>query len=308
MIWWRRHITVAVVVLCLTLAQRAFGFCLMTTCDTTPLPDTCTGSRDQKGCSNEGKQVAWASPCLSFSVYDGKSTLSGIGSEKLEDVVSQSFALWQNATCPDGGSPRLQVETYPRVRCDRVGFYAEGPNQNLWILRDGAWPVDAEGENTIALTTLTVDRETGQLLDADVELNAHGNDFTLTTAGVKVDLLSVALHEAGHVLGILHSDWSTSTMASGYDSGSLELRTLEADDTRALCTLMPPGEIAADCDAEPAGGFSTQCRLEAGCCALAPGRKKSASLWGLFAVLAALGTHRRLRRRYSRPTPTGVCQ
>jgi hypothetical protein len=198
------------------------------------------------------------------------------------------------------------VEAYPRVECDNVGYYADAPNQNLWILRDDAWSVEAEAENTIALTTLTIDRKTGRILDADVELNARDNAFTLSSENVQVDLLSVAVHEAGHVLGIYHSDWATSTMASGYDSGSVESRTLEADDIRAICALMPPGELPAECDAEPMGGFSTQCQAEAGCCALARGRKGNLAVWSLVVTLTGLGATRRFRRRCCRPTPKGV--
>jgi hypothetical protein len=165
---------------------------------------------------------------------------SGITAGQLEKQVAAAFEQWEAATCSEGGHPRLGVETYPRVQCDRVGYKEEGPNQNLWTFRDDSWISDGTPDSAIALTTLTIDTVSGEILDADVELNARDNRFTVTSVDVQTDLFSVVLHESGHVLGLGHSDWVTSTMASGYDDGSLEARTLEADDIEAICALMPP--------------------------------------------------------------------
>ena len=281
--------------------RLASGYCLMTTCDAEPTPVACIVERNEDGCSVEGKRVAWAQPCLSFSVHKVGSVRSGITAGQLEKRVAKAFERWEAALCSGGGFPRLRVEAFPRVECDSVGYNAEGPNQNLWVFRENGWYEDVTDDNAIALTTLTIDYDTGEILDADVELNASDNQFTLSSKDVQIDLESTVLHEAGHVLGLGHSEWGTSVMTSGYEVGSLTSRKLQADDIRAICALMPPGEIPSDCDAEPLGGFSTQCHSPEGCCALAPGRKPSGISGVLGVLFFGLSV---LRRRYAKVLPS----
>jgi hypothetical protein len=128
----------------------------------------------------------------------------------------------------------------------------------------------------------------------------------LSTSDVDTDLPSVVLHEAGHVLGIGHSDWATSTMTSGYVSGSVDARVLKADDIRAICDQMPPSDLPPVCDAEPLGGFSARCDdVSDGCCSMAPGQKPAGRGLLLVGALVFLKRHRP-RRRCCRPIPTGA--
>jgi hypothetical protein len=276
-------------------ARSAGAFCRETSCQIVPLPNGCVGTYDANGCSNEGIALHWGQPCLSFSVHQGGSPKSGISSAQLEQQVRAAFDSWSTASCSGGGTPNLTVETYPPVLCSEVGFRSEGPNQNLWIFRDDSWEHEIDAEGTLALTTLSVVTSTGEIYDADVELNAKDNTFTLGGAGVETDLYSIVLHEAGHVLGIAHSPWPTSTMSDSYDRGSLDARSLEADDINAICAIMPPGEPPSQCDPEPRHGFSTRCdAAEDGCCSMARGRHSDkAQLLVLVGLLLLAATRRR---------------
>ncbi|BDG09233.1 matrixin family metalloprotease [Anaeromyxobacter paludicola] len=173
------------------------------------------------------------------------------------------------------------------------------------------WEHDVTG--TIGLTTVSFNGKTGQISDADIELhgwNGHnppnGSYFTcaespscgsapyasspLPTACAYVDVASIALHEAGHVLGLDH----TCEYAAPYDSctaGSVmqptiptgqTRRALDADDVEGVCTIYPRGAATLTC--APVAGKSS------GGCATGGGG-------GLLAIAAALLA--RLRRRRS---------
>lgn len=293
-------------------ASNAGAFCRETTCQISPTPSGCVGRTDSNGCSDEGSWLYWGKPCLAFSVHVGGSPKRGISSDQLEQQVRAAFDQWSTVACSNGGSPSLVVKAFPRASCSEVGFRGDGPNQNLWIFRDDTWLPSIEADGTLALTTLSVVTNTGEIYDADVELNSHDNAFTLGDASVETDLSSIVLHEAGHVLGIGHSPWSTSTMSDSYVNGSLEARTLEADDENAICAAMPPGAPISDCDPTPRHGFSASCdAAEAGCCSVAHGRGSSkAPLLVLALAFLVVATRRRdsaaPTQRSNRCSPRGV--
>lgn len=284
----------------LLFASSAQAFCRKTTCELSPTPSGCTNSRGTGSCIIEGLPLFWRSPCLSFSVQRDGSKTSGISARVLQNAVRQAFDNWTSVTCSQGGNPTLAVASYPRAVCSEVGFREGGPNQNLWVFRDSDWGSSVGAEDAIALTTLTVNEKTGEILDADVELNAENYQFTTGDENIDKDLLGVVQHESGHVLGLDHTVSDTSTMGPSYVRGSTVQRTLQPDDVEAICAVMPPGEFPEACDPEPLGGFSTECAApstEHGCCAVAPGmaEARKASLFGL--LMCSLLTWQRQRRR-----------
>lgn len=251
----------------LALPTMALGFCRTTTCAQENPPAECVPGVVIGSCQTAGKALKWPKSCVSFSVNkkssikynsDG-SVASEITANDLEDIVRMSFDNWQKADCPDGGQPNMTVETYAQVDCAEARYNQGGPNQNVWLFRDDAWPHAGDGDRTIALTLVSFQRNTGEIYDVDVELNSFQRTFTLETTGNGDDLQSVVQHESGHFLGLAHSDNSEATMWSNYN-GSVDMRTLEPDDAAGMCAAYPPvAKKAASCDATPRHGFSTQC-------------------------------------------------
>ncbi len=289
----------------LLLVSSTHAFCRKTTCQLSPTPSGCTNLRGTGACIIDGLPLSWRSPCISFSVQRDGSAASRVSADALQNAVRKAFDNWASVTCSQGGGPTLAVATYPQTACSEVGFRESGPNQNLWVFRDAGWGSNVGAEDAIALTTLTVNEKTGEILDADVELNSTNYEFTTGDEDVDKDLLGIVQHESGHVLGLDHTVSDTSTMGPSYVAGSTVQRTLQPDDIEAICAVMPPGEFPDACDPEPLQGFSTECAApstEHGCCAVAPGRVGShtASLLGLL-MCSLLTRQRRQRRSGSTP-------
>jgi hypothetical protein len=152
-------------------------------------------------------------------------------------------------------------------------------NQHAIIFRDDRWPYPNDLNNTLGLTTLTFDPDTGEIYDADMEINSTVplavSDPVPPTGN---DLMSIITHESGHFFGMAHSNDSAATMFAHYTPGSTNMRTLTADDTSGICSIYTPsgdravdtsvasgGTIAEDsCDPTPRHGFQSECTADGG--------------------------------------------
>jgi hypothetical protein len=189
------------------------------------------------------------------------------------------------------------------VPCHCAQFNKDGPNANIVLFQDTKW-IYKGVDNTLAKTTVTYDTDTGEIFDADIELNHAYNEFTTGDTDVVYDLESIVTHEIGHFIGLDHTLDVVATMNAGYQQGTTELRTLEYDDIDAVCAAYPSGRIA-QCATAPQGGFASECYavIEAeddDGCSVAPGAARGARrshlVW-LGACLFALGWRRRARAR-----------
>ncbi len=209
------------------------------------------------------KALVWKRPCVGMSVHVAGSAEAPFA--LAEALVEESFRVWELPACESGipGTPNIHVENLGSVACDRVEYNSNGGNTNIIVFRDAAW-THTDGPHNIALTTVTFDTKTGEIYDADIEVNTAG--FPITTADnieeVQTDLLSVMTHEAGHFLGLAHAEDADATMWPSYTSGSTLPRTLAADDIQAICEAYPPTGEPVDttrCNPLPRHGFSPEC-------------------------------------------------
>jgi MYXO-CTERM domain-containing protein len=142
------------------------------------------------------------------------------------------------------------------------------------VFRDDGWPYN-DAYSTLGLTTVTFNADTGEIFDADMEINSSQRNLV---AGDNIpkngfDLESVVTHEAGHFFGLAHSQDKTATMYASYAPGTTVLRTLSNDDVKGLCSIYPDANTrnvsakasasetlpAEACNAAPRHGYTKIC-------------------------------------------------
>jgi hypothetical protein len=215
----------------------------------------------------------WSNACVGFSVQQDASKQIDLADARTHSLAG--FQRWMDATCPDAGAPSISVSDEGPVACSTVGYSETGPNQHVIIFRDSSWPHD-DVYNTLALTTVTFNTDTGEIYDADVEVNTFQTQITVsaTPAAGQYDYDSIITHEAGHFLGLAHSPAETAVMFAHYKPGSY---TLTSDDVSGICSIYSPSGTRATeqdsgtaivpvtvpegtpCDPTPRHGFGSQC-------------------------------------------------
>jgi Matrixin len=267
---WRRFLALSGMLLVLGFSARSHAYCLTRTCDAR----TAQCELDEFGCNLSGNALFWPSSCVSFSVQQDGSKKLGIGYDTLQAVVTKAFQQWTDADCGGGAHPSIQIVDGGMVSCAKPEYNQSQPNAHIIAFHDSKWLYTNTME-TVALTTVHFNRETGEIYDADVEINSDQNDFADSDpAPGQIDLNAALTHEAGHFLGLSHSGDMTATMYWAY---SADAATLESDDVTAICTSLPPDRTPVSTDCTPRHGFSGDCATaEAGCCATAVGRNGSA--------------------------------
>jgi len=257
----RRLLFVGAVGLCLgATSTTASAFCRSRTC-----AEQCMFDETTK-CPIDGVPIAWTGSCLSYSVQrDGTSSISHA---ELSAATDAAFQTWQGVTCPAANAPpSISIyNLFGITSCSRVEFNSRQANANIVVLRD-EWEGDA---SALGLTTVSLNRDTGQIYDVDIEINGTQPLSVGPLMTNRYDLESILTHEVGHFFGIAHSIVGLSgqscndgaTMCPYYAPGVGDFRTLDPDDIAAICAVYPPDRSAGACDPTPHRGFSPECGMD----------------------------------------------
>jgi hypothetical protein len=309
----RRGVVVALTVFAsFGMTRSASAFCRTTT---QALPANYSPSR---GCFTEGLFLYWRNACVSYSVQaDGSRSIPFDDAKRIIDL---SFSKWVTAACPDTGTlPGIAISsTSLPAQCTEVRYNPESPNQNLIVFRDNGWPYN-DPNNTLGLTTVTFNAETGEIYDADLELNASGRNLSITdqVPANGFDLESVVTHEAGHFFGLAHATDARATMFASYKPGTTALRSLTPDDLAGLCAIYPDAQsrivtptsvqqevlAATPCDPTPRHGLTAACEEprrpaeKTSACATSP---RPSGGTGVVGGILGLGAAALVRRRRAR--------
>jgi hypothetical protein len=303
-------------------AGEAAAFCRTTTCPLpagfTPTDGACEPPDFAARCAAMDPPVTnlpvyWANACVSYDIQQNAS--KQVPYAQAADFFAAAFAKWTTTTCAAAGNGRVSVDVKDLgpVACNQVQYSSDQGNQHVIIFYDGStWPYQ-DTVNTLGLTTITFDPDTGEIYDADMAINSGTNVPLALGDPVPADgydFQSIIAHETGHFLGMAHSSDENATMFARYLPGSISMRTLSPDDTAGICSIYLPdgdraiGPVAAPssvmegaCDPTPRHGFQSVCAQPRGCTLSgSPGPRGSGS--AAFAATAlALAARGRRRAR-----------
>ena len=279
---------------------RAHAWCRTTTNrDFLATPD--------RPCDVDGLPLYWGSKCVGYSVQRDASVQVDLDTARR--LTAEAFDQWSNVACPadpiacggpSGAHPSISAKDLGPVGCNCVEFNKTAGNANVIMFRDEGW-VDCDGtpkkdgDSIIALTTVTFSTETGEIFDADMEVNTANVRITTSDTKVIFDFASVLTHETGHFLGLAHTQPANTaaTMYTRYEPGKTFMRDPSDDDRCAICAAYPPGRSTI-CDATPRRGLALDCQgrdpatTKKGCQCSMPGASTDGTLaWIGFALLAA---------------------
>jgi len=269
------------------------------------------------GCSTVGAFVYWKTGCISYAVQRDGSPAEGITAAQVGTLLDQGFRTWSEIACPSGDTPVLTAQSQGPIACAAVEFNCQDPSQNsnIVMFRD-QYANDPTGLRfgVIALTTITANLVTGEIFDADMEINSHDENFTLVdtadaSPSAPRNLHGVINHELGHFLGLSHTLVKGSLMQASYQ-GTTEP---QKDDISGMCAALQTGPSDPMCSVTAlppdAGclGSDVSCKAvdsqpgDPGGCACREARSHSES-YGPWGGLGALGLvlGRRWRSRRTR--------
>ncbi|NUP07662.1 MAG: matrixin family metalloprotease [Polyangiaceae bacterium] len=244
---WFACIATAATALALVAPSTAHAYCRST---------TCTGDcpRDDEGCKTSGEKLFWPSSCVGVSLQKDSSEF--IPFKYFEQTAQKAFVEWSDLSC-DTGTATMSFSQLDDVACHKAEYNTDGTNANIILFQDTKWNYTGV-DNNLAKTTVTFNDETGEILDADIEVNHANNNFTISDMVIEYDLQAILTHEIGHLIGLDHSPDFSATMYAGYEPGTTDQRSLEPDDVFAVCDAYPP-ERQASCRPEPNGGIGDEC-------------------------------------------------
>ena len=289
----------------LTAAAHASAFVRMTTAPQHPDQGTCLWWRPRsltyvvnfsdfkgQGCSDtvarsalvQASFQAWAaatragaaSPCTDLAIaFGGESVVTEVGYR--QNGANVNLVVYRHGSCSD---PTVVVD--PNDPCHAT-IGACATKYNCWDHGDGGLTA-----NTLALTTTSFDANSGEILDADVELNGWSGNTSTTNGVVKatsgwyftcagpdkgscgdppygqtgcnwVDVGNTVTHEAGHVIGLDHA--CVAAYPPPYDScpapSPVMAPTAVIGETRRR--VLTSDDVEAVCTIYPAGQPTKTC-------------------------------------------------
>ena len=220
-------------------------------------------------------------------VHPALDSSDDVGASDVAGAFARSIATWNSAAAGcsdllivDGGAPMSRRTNLDGGDHDR---------ENRIVFRETGWP-DEEGIDTLALTTVVYRRSTGQILDADIDFNAHHHTFTVTDDpfSAQTDIENTLTHELGHLIGLAHVDDPDATMYGTSLPGDFEKRTLSDDELQAICHVYPEGLLSPDVPYVSSDPLRSGCGVRVGVRGCGHG-------WTILAVPLLLTLRRRTR-------------
>jgi hypothetical protein len=228
---------------------------------------------------------------------------SNLPQETLIEAMEWAAAQWSGR---NGADFRFVIGEPTDQRWVGYDWSHTRPNYNIVTVRKPSgtdfysdW---AHKTNVLAMTSITFVHRTGEIVDADIELNADLYEFTdchkrpvMCLSSSRFDTNNTMTHEFGHVAGFDHpeilEDGTMMTMYAESAPGEITKRWLSEEDISGITFLYPQGQETPDCfglaRAQPS---QFHVGLDTGC-----SQTKNTHEWLLFSLLAMFALLQRKR-------------
>ncbi len=300
-----RLLSVSVVAVTLgLLPAQASAWCQMTSYGGARLPsevDDCVLPSNHPGTS----LLAWRTPCTAISL-SSEAPSTTLSMDEVRGVFQRSIASWTTVDC--GGAPTgLSVDVLTDTNlCTSASHNRGGRNvHSVMFIAEGWSTTRRLAPNAFAVTFVWHNADTGEIYDGDMLINNERGPYTICSEtscpSGSVDLENIVTHEMGHYFGVAHTESLNidATMFSQAPAGERSKRTLEEDDTTAICSIYPPGSLATTCDNTPRGGLALDCQPHNCGCATPglPNHSRPLSLASIAGMASILWVSRKRRAR-----------
>ena len=199
---------------------------------------TTTAGAYEREKTSGGVPLSWHTLPVPYSI---NSVCSGddTPAESCQAAVKAGYSTWGQQECTDYNFSEPVITDSTETGQD---------NQNLIVWRSSDWHF---GNSVLGMTTLTYDDKTGEIVDADIEINGQDWEWrVLTTTSAKyIDIQTVVVHESGHIVGLDHSTDPSAVMYFSSKAGHIK-RDLAQDDIDGVCTIYPKSKP----EPPPSGG------------------------------------------------------
>jgi len=178
--------------------------------------------------------------------------MDGIEGDTEFQLIHDALQVWTDAECSPLAFEFIDylAQPEPAVDCrNTIMFIEEGWTE----LVEGLDDPPPKPSSWAAFTLLTFDPQTGNLVDADILVNLVDFEFSSCEEdgeGDRYDFFYTILHEAGHILGLSHSEDPFSVMqdsAQTCDNDPPHLLT--TDDLGGFCWFYGDAEWMDGCEA-----------------------------------------------------------